>query len=59
MFLGALVDLGVDFDALQEALTKLNIPGFRLERNDVKRHTIAATKVDVVVEDIPHPHRHI
>lgn len=59
MFLGALVDLGVDFDQLQKSLGKLKIPGFRLTRNETKRHTIAATKVDVVVEDIPHPHRHI
>lgn len=59
MFLGALVDLGVDFDALSKGLAALNVPGFRLTRHAVKRHTIAATKVDVEVEDVPHPHRHL
>lgn len=59
MFLGALVDLGVDFDALTGELGKLAVPGFALKRSETKRHTIAATKVDVVVEDVPHPHRHV
>lgn len=59
MFLGALVDLGADFDALKAGLATLNVPGFRLERHATKRHQIAATKVDVVVEDIEHPHRHL
>lgn len=59
MFLGALVDLGVDFDELRDGLKTLKVKGFDLKRSAVKRHTIAATKVDVVVEDIPHPHRHI
>ncbi len=59
MFLGALVDLGVDFDQLREGLRALRVPGFELRRSAVKRHTIAATKVDVVVEDVEHPHRHL
>lgn len=59
MFLGALVDLGVDFEALTASLEKLAVPGFALRRTATKRHTIAATKVDVIVEDVPHPHRHL
>jgi uncharacterized protein (TIGR00299 family) protein len=59
MFLGALVDLGVDFDAMREALRTLGLAGFDLRRTATKRHEIAATKVDVVVEDVPHPHRHL
>jgi len=59
MFLGGLVDLGVDFEALREALRSLGVAGFDLRRSQVFRHAIAATKVDVVVEDIPHPHRHL
>ncbi|MEQ8819672.1 MAG: LarC family nickel insertion protein [Sumerlaeia bacterium] len=59
MFLGALVDLGVDFAALRDGLKTLDVRGFDLVRSDTKRHTIAATKVDVVVEDVPHPHRHL
>lgn len=59
MFLGALVDLGIDFDALRSEIRKLNVPGFDLRRERVYRHSIAATKVDVVVEDVEHPHRHV
>lgn len=59
MFLGALVDLGADFDAMQEMLSQLRVPGFRLERRQVFKHTIAGTKVDVIVEDDPHAHRHL
>ena len=59
MFLGALVDLGVDFDALRDGLATLKVKGFELRRTPTKRHTIAGTKVDVVVQDVPHPHRHL
>lgn len=59
MFLGALVDLGADFDELKRQLLSLDVPGFDLVKHATKRHTIAATKVDVVVEDVPHPHRHL
>jgi pyridinium-3,5-bisthiocarboxylic acid mononucleotide nickel chelatase len=59
MFLGALVDLGVDFRALSGELAKLAVPGFSLEKKSVKRHSIAATKIDVVVDDVKHPHRHV
>ncbi len=57
MFLGALVDAGADFDALAAMLARLGLPGLHLERRQVFRHTIAATKVDVVVQDEPHVHR--
>jgi len=59
MFLGALVDLGADFDALEAELKKLKVPGFALKRTAVKRQTIAGTKVDVEVDDVPQPHRHL
>ncbi len=59
MFLGALVDLGVGFDELRSELRKLNVPGFDLQLTRTKRHTIAAAKVDVNVEDAPQPHRHV
>lgn len=59
MFLGALVDLGADFAELTRELAKLKVPGFELKRSETKRHSIAGTKVDVVVQDIEHPHRHV
>jgi hypothetical protein len=59
MFLGALVDLGVDFEQLKSGLAELKVPGFELRRETVTRHSIAGTKVDVVVEDDPNVHRHL
>ena len=49
MNLAALVELGVDFDYLCAELEKLNLAGeFRLERKNVLKNGIAATKIDVV-----------
>ena len=49
MNLAALVELGVDFDYLCAELKKLNLAGeFRLERKNVLKNGIAATKIDVV-----------
>jgi len=50
MILGALVDLGADFDHLCESLGTLPVSSFRLVRNDVRRCGIGATKIDVVIE---------
>jgi len=57
MFLGALVDLGVDFGQLCEMISRLGVRGFRLEWKQEFRHMISGTKVDVIVEDDPHAHR--
>ncbi|EET80328.1 putative DUF111 domain protein [Campylobacter showae] len=56
MNLGALVGLGVDFDYLCAELEKLNLDGeFRLERKNVLKNGIAATKIDVVpLKSQPH-----
>ena len=49
MNLAALVDLGVDFSYLCAELEKLNLAGeFRLERKNVLKNGIAATKIDVM-----------
>ncbi len=56
MNLAALVGLGVDFDYLCAELEKLNLAGeFRLERKNVLKNGIAATKIDVVpLKSQPH-----
>ena len=56
MNLGALVELGVDFDYLCAELEKLNLAGeFKLERKNVLKNGIAATKIDVVpLKSQPH-----
>ena len=56
MNLGALVGLGVDFGYLCAELEKLNLAGeFKLERKNVLKNGISATKIDVVpLKSQPH-----
>jgi uncharacterized protein (TIGR00299 family) protein len=54
MIMGALVDAGVPFEALQGELAKLRLPGFTLERREVMKGVFRATKVNVHV----HQHAH-
>jgi len=58
MIMGALVDAGVPFEALQAELAKLRLPGFTLERREVMKGAFRATKVDVHVHDHSHAHQH-
>jgi uncharacterized protein (TIGR00299 family) protein len=50
MFLGALVDAGLDIDALRRELGKLSLKGYRIDSKRSKRQGIGATKFDVVVK---------
>lgn len=59
MIMGACLDLGVDLAELRHELTKLNLPGFELQVEKVKKCGIAGTKVNVLVEEGHHPHRHL
>jgi pyridinium-3,5-bisthiocarboxylic acid mononucleotide nickel chelatase len=59
MTLGALVDAGVSFDELCADLKKLNVPGFELEARHIERNGIVATKIDVIISEQPHYHRHL
>ena len=49
MILGALIDAGLDVDALRAALASLHLPGWSLETQRVTRRGIAATLADVRV----------
>jgi hypothetical protein len=59
MALGALVSAGVPFDELNAELQALNISGFELEARHIERNGIVATKIDVIITQQPHYHRHL
>lgn len=50
MFLGALVDAGLPFEALAGGLAASGLPGFRLECRRTRRGPLTATKVDVLLD---------
>jgi uncharacterized protein (TIGR00299 family) protein len=59
MILGALVDAGVSIDVLRAELAKLDLPGYTLKAEKVKRSSIAATKVHVVIDHKDQKSRHL
>ena len=59
MTLGALVSAGVPLDELNKELQALGIGGFELQARHIERNGMVATKVDVVISEQPHYHRHI
>jgi pyridinium-3,5-bisthiocarboxylic acid mononucleotide nickel chelatase len=54
MVLGALVDAGLDLGALERELRKLNLPGWSIGADKVRRGAIVATQVKVSVEEHEH-----
>ena len=56
MVLGALVDSGLSPDLLRESLAALQLPGWRLTAEKVKRGAIAATHVKIATDE-HHHHR--
>ena len=59
MILGAVVDLGLPLDRLRDDLASLPLRGYRLEATQVSRSGLAATKVDVRVDEEKPAHRHL
>jgi uncharacterized protein (TIGR00299 family) protein len=59
MTLGAFVSAGVPLEVLSDALRKLNVSGFELQASHIERSGIVATKIDVMVTEEPHGHRHL
>jgi len=57
MFLGALLDAGLAFESLNEAITSLGIHGFKLESHRELRNGISGTKFNVHLEKHEHAHR--
>lgn len=50
MLLGALVDAGADLSRLESELRRLNLPGWKISAEKVRRGALAATQVHVRVE---------
>jgi len=60
MFVGALLDLGVDFDRLNSALQTLGVEGYSLRADTVVKKGIQSTKFEVDIDEgIKQPHRHL
>lgn len=56
MTVGALLDLGVEFDYLKNELSKLNIDGYNLESFKTQKNGITGTKFNVLLEHHHHHH---
>ncbi len=56
MFLGLLIDLGLDPAALEQELSKLQLPGWRLKVDREQRHAIEGCRVQVICAE-QHHHR--
>jgi uncharacterized protein (TIGR00299 family) protein len=59
MTLGAFISAGVSFDELNTELQALGIQGFELQARHIVRNGITAVKIDVVISQQPHYHRHL
>src|SRR5438132_11145636 len=58
MTIGALLDLGLDFEYLKSELKKLPVEGYDLRLSRVLRSNLSATKFDVVMEGEGGNHKH-
>ncbi len=58
MTLGALVDAGLDWREFQAGLASLDIGGYQITRQEVKKKGLRATRITVLAED-KQPHRHL
>jgi uncharacterized protein (TIGR00299 family) protein len=58
MFLGALVDVGVDFLKLEGELARLDLGGYHLAISRQNRQGIEGTKFEVNLDDEDHHHHH-
>lgn len=56
MILGALLDAGLELEKLRSALAGLDVPGYKLAVEKVKRSSITASKFNVVMDEHVHQH---
>jgi uncharacterized protein (TIGR00299 family) protein len=58
MFIGAMLDLGVSFDAVERELNKLHLGHFHVHATRKHKSSIEGVKFDVHAHDHPHEHHH-
>ncbi len=58
MFVGAMLDLGADFDELKRILESSGIPGFKVEMNRVRKAGLDCNSFDVILEPGYENHDH-
>jgi pyridinium-3,5-bisthiocarboxylic acid mononucleotide nickel chelatase len=58
MTLGALVDAGLEIDALKRELANLDLDGYELVAEAWEQHGITGTRVQVIATQEEHHHRH-
>lgn len=59
MTLGALLDCGLEISRLQQMLSGLALPGYRLEASRVSRYGLAGTDLRVIPEGVSSEQRHL
>ncbi|HEY6329590.1 MAG TPA: nickel pincer cofactor biosynthesis protein LarC [Blastocatellia bacterium] len=57
MIVGAMLDLGLDFEELNAGISQLNLDGYRLSARKLTKSGISATKFEVELELKRQPHR--
>src|SRR5205823_4591873 len=58
MTIGALLDLGLDFEYLKSELQKLSVEGYELKMSRVVRSNLSAMKFDVLMDGHDQHHHH-
>ncbi|MBI2652244.1 nickel pincer cofactor biosynthesis protein LarC [Candidatus Woesearchaeota archaeon] len=51
MIIGALIDLGLDFNYLKKELKRLNLKGYKIEAKKIIKNGIGAVKFDVIAKN--------
>lgn len=59
MIIGALIDLGLDFNFLKKELEKLDLKNYKLQTKKIIKNGISATKFDVIAENKYNEERNI
>ena len=59
MLVGALLDAGADFDALQRQIASMDLGGVSIRHEATQRQGLGGTSFTVDIDDATQPHRHL